>query len=641
VPDWTYHPLFKPLLFRLPADWGRRITLRLLAWQASTSPGRALFRMFAHVECDPASAVKAFGVRFPSPVGLGAGIDTHGVAMEVMQYLGFGFLELGPCGARARPRRYDTQPRRIDELAAIVDSQRAAAPASAALARRIREARALEIPVGIALSGEDVEAALADVDGAAFVTLPESCGRDPDQLARLRAATRTPLLLRLSPDWDDATLDEVVEAAVSAGLDGFVAVAGQATDVLPEGRLQGRGSAARALALVRRVAASSDLPIIGCGGIGTPEQARAFLDAGATLVSLYDGLVFAGPGLPARILAALHEPPASDIDEASPAAAAAVPRWSWWMVAFTGLVLIFAGLFMLFLAATDHMLPPDVAFLGMNATELCGYFDCRIVKFMVHDRVSFAGAILNVGVVYLWLAASPLRNGEAWAWWALVISGGLGFSSFLTYLGYGYLDPWHAAATLLLLPWFVIGLIGSYRHLAAPRSLSRALRRFGAPAWRWSPAGMGRMAVGFAGFGMFAGGLTIMVVGMTRVFVPQDLDYMHLTLTQIGAVNPRLVPLIAHDRAGFGGGLCSGGVAVMAALIYGLRPGRPGLWLTMLIGGVVGFSTTISVHFIVGYTDFFHLLPAYAGAVAFAWGVWLLYRPMCRLDGERSRFPDY
>ena len=63
---------------------------------------------------------------------------------------------------------------------------------------------------------------------------------------------------------------------------------------------------------------------------------------------------------------------------------------------------------------------------------------------MIHDRVSFGGSLIAIAVLYLWLAAFPLKAGDAWAWWALCVSGIVGFGSFLSYLGYGYLDTWHA-----------------------------------------------------------------------------------------------------------------------------------------------------------------------------------------------------
>src|SRR5262249_20574865 len=117
-----------------------------------------------------------------------------------------------------------------------------------------------------------------------------------------------------------------------------------------------------------------------------------------------------------------------------------------------------SGLFALFLGLTGHFLPHDERFLGMTAEHLCSLHGCRVVHFMVHDRVSFGGALLAVALLYLWLTEFPLRQGQAWAWWTLLFSGAVGFASFLAYLGYGYLDRWHAVATLALLPCYGVGL---------------------------------------------------------------------------------------------------------------------------------------------------------------------------------------
>src|SRR5262249_7801381 len=132
------------------------------------------------------------------------------------------------------------------------------------------------------------------------------------------------------------------------------------------------------------------------------------------------------------------------------------------LLLFTGLCLVLSGAFALFLSITGHFLPHDVQFLGMAAEELCAINECRIVHFMLHDRVSFGGAIFAVGVLYLWLAEFPLKHREAWAWWVFALSGLLGFGSFLAYLGYGYLDAWHGVATLALLPCFLLGLARAY-----------------------------------------------------------------------------------------------------------------------------------------------------------------------------------
>ncbi|MGZ7039359.1 MAG: hypothetical protein ACXVJO_14385, partial [Thermoanaerobaculia bacterium] len=75
------------------------------------------------------------------------------------------------------------------------------------------------------------------------------------------------------------------------------------------------------------------------------------------------------------------------------------------------LALAGSGVFVLFQAATGHFLPQDTAFLGLDAEQLCAYFDCRVVHFMIHDRVSFGGVLLATAVMYLWLAEFPLKQG--------------------------------------------------------------------------------------------------------------------------------------------------------------------------------------------------------------------------------------
>src|SRR3954451_1244732 len=97
--------------------------------------------------------------------------------------------------------------------------------------------------------------------------------------------------------------------------------------------------------------------------------------------------------------------------------------------------------------------------------------ECRIVHFMIHDRISFGGSLIAIGLLYQWLATSPLRQGQAWAWWVLLVSGLVGFASFFAYLGYGYLDTWHGISTLALFPCFFVGLLRSYWMLAKPKDI--------------------------------------------------------------------------------------------------------------------------------------------------------------------------
>ncbi len=281
------------------------------------------------------------------------------------------------------------------------------------------------------------------------------------------------------------------------------------------------------------------------------------------------------------------------------------------MVIATALVLVGAGAFVTFQAVTGQFLPHDTAYLGMTAAQLCLLDGCRILHFMIHDRISFGGVLIAIGVMYLWLALFPLRRQEAWSWWAVALSGTAGFLSFLAYLGYGYLDTWHGAGTLVLLPLFVLGLVRTRRLCRVRTGWPRVALR--------SAEGIGRTLLLASTFGITAAGLTITVVGMTRVFVPQDLEFMGLTPDQMRAINVRLVPLIAHDRAGFGGALFSCGI-VMFASVLRARPSRS-LRQALALSGLAGFGTAIGVHPAIGYLSPSHLGPAVLGCAVYAAGL--------------------
>jgi hypothetical protein len=106
---------------------------------------------------------------------------------------------------------------------------------------------------------------------------------------------------------------------------------------------------------------------------------------------------------------------------------------------------------------------------------------------------------------------------------------------------------------------------------------------------------------------------------VTSVFVPQDLAYMKITVAELNAINPRLVPLIAHDRAGFGGGVCCCGVTMFFCLWCGRW--QKSLWDAVAIAGTLGFATAVFIHPVVGYNYTIHLAPAVFGLAMFVAGI--------------------
>lgn len=274
-----------------------------------------------------------------------------------------------------------------------------------------------------------------------------------------------------------------------------------------------------------------------------------------------------------------------------------------------------AGGFAWFLSIVGEALPHELRFLQMTLPELRALDDGRVADFMTHDRVAFGGTLIAMAVLYLWLVAVPLGRGERWAWWLVAATGTFGFASFLAYAGSGYIDGWHATASVALLAVFLPGLVVSHRHLAAGRTAAST----------WPPIrsarGVGLRLIGITGVGMVVAGLTILALGSIVVFVPQDLLYLGFDRASLDTLNPRLVPLIAHDRTGFGGGVASIGLLVLGLMRWGTW--SRSLWQAIALAGLAGFGAAITIHLLVGYLEPTHVGPAIAAAAVFGLGLWL------------------
>jgi hypothetical protein len=137
----------------------------------------------------------------------------------------------------------------------------------------------------------------------------------------------------------------------------------------------------------------------------------------------------------------------------------------------------------------------------------------------------------------------------------------------------------------------------------------------------------GRWGLLATGAGIAIAGFVILVVGTTEVFVTEDLGFIGQTREALDGINPRLVPLIAHDRAGFGGGLATTGVLLLICAWY--APPTRAFHHAVLIAGAAGFGCAIGIHFVEGYVNPWHLAPAFAGAALFTASL------LCERSGSR------
>jgi hypothetical protein len=297
-----------------------------------------------------------------------------------------------------------------------------------------------------------------------------------------------------------------------------------------------------------------------------------------------------------------------------------------------GLGILLAGILAWFVAATRVILPYDESFLGLTRDQLAATNN-RLLDFMTHDRITFAGAMIALGIVYVQYATQAMRRGAVWAWRAIFASASLGFLGFFLFLGFGYLDPLHAATTAPLFVCFLLGVARRPPIVATPTAIPdlRNDRRWRLGLW-------GQLLFVAIGFGFFVGGVTIALVGITSLFVPTDLTFMHTTPDTLSQANPHLIPLLAHDRASFGGTLVAVGIAWMLGGMWGFRRGARWLWWTFFASGLPGFLTAIGIHLAVGYTNVEHLAPVYLAMTLFALALALSYPYLC--DTAPARAPD-
>lgn len=309
------------------------------------------------------------------------------------------------------------------------------------------------------------------------------------------------------------------------------------------------------------------------------------------------------------------------------------PELGWRCLALAGWILIIIGLLALNVAGTIKFLPYELTYLGTSVGQLNGFRDGNLTAYMAHNRVSFGGALLVVGLLYIWLAHNPIRRGEPWAWWTLLLSGTAGVGSYFSFLSGSYIDLWHGLGTVFIAALLGLGL-GLSKFTLQPGQISRRQSAKNVGNRSWVRFEIGRIFMLIWALGSLTGGILIMLVGMLPVFVPEDLEYLRTNVETIYHLNDHLVPFISHDRAGFGGALLSGGIVALGCVWFGLRAGQRKLLLTLVLAWLIGTVTEIGIHPIIGYNSFSHLLPMLVRDSAFLVGFALLYKPVTAFNAR-------
>jgi dihydroorotate dehydrogenase len=332
----TYERFVRPLLFSLDAETAHHLTIRLLGRASHFEPALRVLR-----SSRPSSKPKTlFGLTFPNPIGLAAGLDKNGIALPAWAALGFGFIEIGTVTAKAQAGNPKPRIFRVPEQQALINRLGFNNDGADVIAHRLVALRASNrwpaVPVGINIGksrATPLEQATDDYlysfrmlrDFADYITLnvssPNTPGlrelQEPEKLSELLYAigneTGTapkPLIVKISPDLSEDDLKGILAVCEENGVSGIIATnttldhSSIAPQLDQAGGLSGVPLRDKSTAVVREIAARSTIPVIASGGIFDAEAAQQKFQAGAQLIQLYTGFVYRGPQLLREIMEA-------------------------------------------------------------------------------------------------------------------------------------------------------------------------------------------------------------------------------------------------------------------------------------------------------------------------------------------------
>ncbi|AOS45643.1 Dihydroorotate dehydrogenase (quinone) [Lacunisphaera limnophila] len=345
---WLYQNVAKPAFFRLDPEHAHEVAVHGLALLGRVRPLCAVIERLHRLAPALHRPVECFGLKFPNAVGLAAGFDKEGRAWPAAAALGFGHVEIGTVTFHAQPGNPRPRCFRYPAEQAVINRMGFNNGGAAALAARLAGQPGpgrRTIPLGVNLGKSKVtplDGALEDylgsfrllADHADYVVVNVSSPNTPglrelqdaawlkpllaalvdENKARVAAGKpRRPVLLKIAPDLSYPQIDAALGVITDLALDGIIATnttlarPGFFAGVDQAGGLSGAPVRRRSTEIINYIARATNgrLPIIGVGGIMDEAGAGEKLDAGATLVQLYTGLVYRGPFFAAEVARAL------------------------------------------------------------------------------------------------------------------------------------------------------------------------------------------------------------------------------------------------------------------------------------------------------------------------------------------------
>ena len=343
---YMYKHLLKPILFRFNPETAHNILFYGLSVLRHVPFARSIIRAIYKKE-SPSLEKEVFGLKFPNPVGLAGGLDKNGEYYNDMANFGFGFVEIGsltplPQDGNAKPRcfrvpqdkaiinRFGINNKGVKNAVEHLKKERPNVIVAANISKNstsINEDAAKDYESAFALLYDFVDMFVVNVSCPNVVGLTSLqdisfLSEIVDRLLNLRMYydNYRPILLKVSPDLSKEQLDDIVDYCLRSGIDGIVAgnttrsregltISKEEIEKIGNGGMSGAPVHKKNLELVRYIHSKTEgkLPIIGVGGIMSEENAKAMIDAGASLVEIYSGFIYEGPTLIKRIIRHLEK----------------------------------------------------------------------------------------------------------------------------------------------------------------------------------------------------------------------------------------------------------------------------------------------------------------------------------------------